>query len=79
MSEASVYVHMQCPGVRANVRVYVLSWGRSPEEPTAHRMGKMAAIESEKSNKGAEVKSVPRHQHLKQVGGGDRENGGAVG
>lgn len=42
VSEASVYVHV-CPGLRANVRMCVLSWGRGPEEPTAHRMGKMAA------------------------------------
>jgi hypothetical protein len=43
------------------VSVNVLSWGRGTEDPTAHKMGKMAAVESEKSNKHAEVKPVTQH------------------
>lgn len=48
MSEASGYVPV-CPGVRVNVRVYVSLWGRGTEHPRAHEMGKIVAIESEKS------------------------------
>lgn len=50
MSEASGYLHVCC-GVRANVHVYVSSWGRGTEDPREHKMGKMAAIESEKSKR----------------------------
>jgi len=62
-------------GVRANAYVYLISsWVWGTEDSRVHKMGKMAALESEKSNKGTEGKPVTRHlRNEPQTGRGQRE------